>query len=232
MMPQPDLGGAVIIEIRRRRAKDTVELLGDDALWAELRAIWEDVMRAPARELFDQGVEAAKRIKPRRRRHKGIRGILDRVFGQKATDFLDPDPDALETIAGDIFRTYMDGWWSQLERTTREGLRTAIEQAALDGTGTPGVIAAIEPLFGERRAQLIGVTETTRLFGRGAQATFRAAGLRTWVWQTDEDDNVCPECDELDGQEFSMEEEFDPAHPGCRCFPLPQQEDDTAAEVD
>jgi SPP1 gp7 family putative phage head morphogenesis protein len=225
------LTGAVIIEIRRRRAKDTIELLGDDALWAELQRIWESTVEPAARELFDQGIEAAKHIKPRRRRRTGIRGIIDRAFGHKATDFLDPDPDALETVAGDIFKTYMDQWWNQLERTTREGLRSAIEQAALDGSGTPGVIAAIEPLFGAARARLIGVTETTRLFGRGAQATFRASGLRTWVWQTDEDDRVCPECDELDGQEFPMEEEFDPAHPDCRCFPLPVQEDETAAEA-
>jgi SPP1 gp7 family putative phage head morphogenesis protein len=217
-----DLSGAVILELRRRRAKDTIELLGDDALWTELRSIWLLAMTAPARELFDQGIEAAKRIRPRRKKRTGIRGVLFRIFaGRKAPDFLDPPADLLDNVAGEVFRSYMDTWWTQLERTTRDGLRTAIEDAALNGTGTPGVIAAIEPLFGEKRAQLIGVTETTRLFGRGAQATFTAAGVRTWVWQTDEDDSVCPICDDLDGQEFPMEDDFDPAHPGCRCFPLP-----------
>lgn len=222
-----DLQGAVIIELRRRRAKDTIELLADEALWTELRQIWLDTVAPAAREIFDQGIEAAKRIRPRRRRRKGLRGLVDRLVSRKAPDFLDPPEDMLDNAAGDIFRSYMDGWWAQLERTTREGLRTAIEEAALNGTGTPGVVEAIAPLFGERRAQLIGVTETTRLFGRGAQATMTAAGVRTWIWQTDEDDRVCEECDALDGQEFSMEEPFDPAHPACRCFPLPSVDDGT-----
>jgi SPP1 gp7 family putative phage head morphogenesis protein len=224
-MTEHDLGGAVVLELRRRRAKDTIELLADDALWTELKGIWLEVMQGPARELFDQGVAAAKRIRPRRRRRTGLRGLLERIFiSRKAPDFLDPPADLLDNVAGDIFRSYMDGWWQQLERTTRDGLRTAIEDAAMNGTGTPGVVAAIEPLFGERRAQLIGVTETTRLFGRGAQATMTAAGVRTWIWQTDEDDAVCPICDDLDGEEFAMEEPFDPAHPGCRCFPLPSDD--------
>lgn len=227
-----ELGDAVIVELRTRRAKDTIEALSDEALWAELKAIMLEAVTPAMREIFDQGAAAARHIRPRRRRRRGLRALAARVFGQKAPDFLDPPDDIFDNVAGEIFRTYQDAWWAQLENTTREGLRTAIAAAAQDGTGTPGVIEAIEPLFGERRARLIGVTETTRLYGRGAQATFRASGLRSWMWQTDEDDRVCEECDALDGEEFSMDEEFDPAHPDCRCFPLPLVEDDAGAEVD
>lgn len=212
---------AVVQEVRRLRVKETVELLGDESFWLELRAIWEDAVTTSARTVFDQGIAAGRTVRPHRRRRKGWRGVVEIMTGRKAADFLDPDPVALDDTAGRVFASYMDHWWGQLETSTREGLRSAIEQAAADGSGTPGVIAAIEPLFGERRAQVIGVTETTRLFGRGAQATYQAAGVRAWVWQSDKDGSVCESCDALDGTEFSMEEEFDPDHPNCRCFPLP-----------
>jgi SPP1 gp7 family putative phage head morphogenesis protein len=206
--------------IYQRRVKSAAEVLIDQTFWDEQRAAWRDALEADARKIFDAGVTFARETKPQRRRRSAVKALVDVLFRRKARDFLDPVEDVLDNIAGNTFETYMDDWWAQLERTTRDALRQAIIDAAADGSGTRGVIDRIEPMFGEIRARRIGVTETTRLFGRGAIATYQASGIEMWVWQTSEDDHVCPECDDLDGQEFPINDIFDPAHVGCRCFPL------------
>ena len=87
--------------------------------------------------------------------------------------------------------------------------------------------------FGEQRAQMIAVTETTRAFAEGE----RQAGLElkekypdvpvVKTWMTNEDERVCPICGGLDGQEVAIDEAFEfegveypepPAHPNCRCW--------------
>lgn len=212
------LENLVVESVRRSAVKGAETALADGPFWYSLRKIWFEHMTPMAREIFDAGVDFARTVKPRHRRH-GLRGLTDRLFGRKA-DFLDPDPEVLDNIAGSIFETYMDDWWSQLERPMRDALRQAIQRAAESGGGTRQVIDEIAPWFGPERAQRIGVTETTRLFGQGAVATYQASGVQRWEWQTSEDDHVCPECEDLDGQQFDIDEIFDPAHVSCRCFPV------------
>jgi SPP1 gp7 family putative phage head morphogenesis protein len=159
------------------------------------------------RSVFFEGVAMAQTI--------DVRGYVSRK------DFLDPVASEIDDFAGMIFRNYVDDWWLQLEYTTREQLRAAIMRASIDGTGVKGVIKDIEPLFGEVRAKRIGVTETTRLFGRGALATYMATAMEGWEWQTVSDGRVCPVCIGRLGHQYPIEHPFDPAHVSCRCFPLP-----------
>lgn len=227
----------VLYHVRRAEFKAIETILDDDTFWADQKRLWLEEIGDDAREIFDAGAAAARKVKLYRPPRKGLRGLRDRVFPRTKANFLEPDESVVLDVADQVFATYTDEWWAQLEKTTRDGLRAAITRAAEEGTGVPGVISDITPLFGQARAERIGVTETTRLFGRGAQATYKASEIATWIWQTVEDDDVDEECQLLDGQEFPIDVDFDPAHVNCRCFPLavqPDQSDqsDQSDEVD
>ena len=95
---------------------------------------------------------------------------------------------------------------------------------------TPGMTIGdlrreLAPAFGERRAQTIAVTETTRAFEQGhrqVQRELARAGLkRVREWRTAADERVCTElCAPLDGKTEDQWRGIDgpPAHPNCRCF--------------
>lgn len=187
-------------------------ILSDHEFWADQKAKVLRAIEPEMQKIFREGMDFAKTIEV----HPSI---ASRIVG--ARDFLDPDEGALDDAAGQIFRTYTDDWWSQLSHTLQNALRSAITDASQDGSGTPGVIKRITPLFGPTRAKRIGVTETTRLFGRGAQATYQASGVEKWEWHTVNDSRVCPICDALDGKTFPISHPFNPAHVLCRCFPSP-----------
>lgn len=201
MLQLPDVG-----------LRDLHDILSDHEFWAEQKAKVLRAIEPEMRKIFREGMNFAKTIEI-------APSIASRIVG--ARDFLDPDEGDLEDAAGQIFRTYTDNWWSQLSHTMQNGLRNAITEAAADGSGTPGVIKRISPLFGQTRAKRIGVTETTRLFGRGAQATYQASGVEKWTWHTVRDARVCPICEGLNGTEYPTSHPFDPAHVLCRCFPSP-----------
>lgn len=202
--------------------RDLDEILLDHQFWADQKTLVVGRMEPLMRHVFDEGIAFAKTIDLKK-------GILPRPGRRDAADDAEAEAAALAAIdaarledaAGQVFRTYIDDWWLGLQTTTQQRLRDAIIISSQDGTGTPGVIRAIAPLFGDARAKRIGVTETTRLFGRGAQALYQAAGVSHWVWHDVEDDRVCPICDELNGNVYPMSHPFDPAHPSCRCFAGP-----------
>lgn len=92
------------------------------------------------------------------------------------------------------------------------------------------VIDLIEPYFGEKRASMIAVTETTRVFAKGQRLAADEVKKEfpdvqiTKTWFTNNDDRVCDICGPLDGQEVPMDEPFSsgdmepPAHVNCRCW--------------
>jgi SPP1 gp7 family putative phage head morphogenesis protein len=124
----------------------------------------------------------------------------------------------------------------------------ALDRALRDGRYDRGLLNAIaqnKPLVQERidamvdrysaryvkyRAETIARTESLRAANKGQRALWGQAKeqgllpaevLRRWI--AIGDDRTCPICDDLDGSEVGMDEEFDggilepPAHPDCRC---------------
>ena len=95
---------------------------------------------------------------------------------------------------------------------------------------TPGMTigqlrAALVPAFGDVRAQMIAVTETTRAFAQGegiVQDYLRRAGLEMKRhWNTSMDERVCPICAPLDGKpegEWGAYSSGPPGHVQCRCW--------------
>lgn len=106
---------------------------------------------------------------------------------------------------------------------TQRVLRTEIEDFYRDSRTIQDLERSISPLFGPVRAEMIAVTETTRAAAEG-EAVFedelRKLGLDTvQIWQTSNDDIVCPICEPLNllqrGQGWN---EPPPAHVNCRCW--------------
>lgn len=126
-----------------------------------------------------------------------------------------------------------------LVRDISSHTRQSVQQLVEDFIATPGmtqgdVIEQLEPLFGESRAQLISITETTRAYGEGAKLAgdaIKEQGIQVVaIWNTNNDSRVCPVCGPLNrvrespgGNGFSPSGRGVgipnvPAHPGCRCW--------------
>lgn len=81
----------------------------------------------------------------------------------------------------------------------------------------------ISEIFGEYRAAMIAVTETTRATAQGEKETARlieeGAGIHMKpIFHTEKDETVCEVCGPMDGKEISNESEYPPLHPNCRCY--------------
>jgi len=86
------------------------------------------------------------------------------------------------------------------------------------------------PGFGQKRAELVGVTEVTRAYAEGNRLSakeYEDQDLFTWVrtWKTNNDDKVCELCGALhnktaEGTDGTYEDgsEGPPRHPRCRCW--------------
>lgn len=128
---------------------------------------------------------------------------------------------AIDAVADRYIATYFDEWWGQIEESTTNRLRSAIQMARDQGLQPKAVADLIEDAFGRARAEVIATTEVTRLVGGGMHASYEAAGLTQWSWQTVVDERVCPICEPRDQQRYPISVRFAPAHPRCRCFPRP-----------
>ena len=110
-----------------------------------------------------------------------------------------------------------------INQTTRDRLAEALEQY-VDRTGmTLGELnEAIGFIFTPERANTIAVTELTRAYGEGVKAAaeeLNSQGVPMLeVWMTNNDAEVCEECEERNethrGEDW---EDYPPLHPNCRC---------------
>ena len=107
-----------------------------------------------------------------------------------------------------------------------------------NGEPLSALTADLEPTFGEKRARLIAMTETTRAAARGSYVGYKESGVVTRiVWKTvGPDERTCPICSALHGKTVALEGgrfydelpieiqarlkrvfEIPPSHPSCRC---------------
>lgn len=77
------------------------------------------------------------------------------------------------------------------------------------------------------RARTIARTEVIGAHAQGQLDSFRAQGLDKVglmaEWSTAKDSRVCPECEDMEGQQFTLDEAegMIPLHPNCRCAWVP-----------
>lgn len=90
--------------------------------------------------------------------------------------------------------------------------------------------AAIDGI-GRTRARTLARTEVINAHATASLNAYREAGLEgvkvQAEWSTAGDDAVCPDCEDMEGKTFSIEEAdgLIPLHPNCRCAWLPVVDD-------
>lgn len=118
-----------------------------------------------------------------------------------------------------------------ITNTTQEDLQRKIGAFVTD-QGTIGQLRdSLEPTFGEVRAQMIAVTETTRAYAEGNREAWAASGVvQEREWRTNNDEIVCVICMPMDGVTTGVNESFQhptmgaidvPGHVNCRCWTVP-----------
>jgi hypothetical protein len=108
-----------------------------------------------------------------------------------------------------------------ITNTTRRATQEAVAAFFERGQTRGDLEAALGRLFGPMRAEMIGVTEVTRAATQGELEIARelaAEGIvMVPVWQTNNDELVCPICSPRNGKEIT-DNSFPPAHVRCRCW--------------
>lgn len=114
--------------------------------------------------------------------------------------------------------------------TMASQMNQILAQGMIDGTGPAEIAremtAKIDSLT-ETRALLIARTEVISAHAEGQLNAFEKLGVEELgvkaEWVTAGDDRVCPECHEMEGKVFSIEEAAGliPLHPNCRCTWVP-----------
>lgn len=130
-------------------------------------------------------------------------------------------------------RTYVTDWLEQLDETSRDAVRDAVETFVREpGTTVGDMVDMLSETFGEARSWRIATTETTRVYAQADDLYAQEMAQQypdmtvTKQWWTNNDDRVCPICGPLHGREVGINEPFDPAngiesppaHVNCRCW--------------
>lgn len=194
-----------------RQATKSLESARSPELWDHLEAIATTRALPLFTDLYYGGVRYAERAIPvAKRRGRGKKALGDDLeFDERAS---------MEIV------TLTNDWWRGLSNRLRPRLFEIIGTAREEGRSVDWVVKEIRRrgLFSGVRALHIGVTETTRLFGAGAQAWMRHVEVPEWNWRTAEDDRVDQVCDSMAaGGPYPISTEFIPAHVSCRCWPAP-----------
>jgi len=158
-------------------------------------------------------------------------GVADGISLFSETISIGIDLDAPNERAAKWAEEYAFDLIKDIDETSLEVVRRAIGGFVGEGGYTIGdIIDLIQPYFGDVRASMIAVTETTRAFAQGQ--LMAAEELKKEfpefkiykTWFTNNDDRVCDICGPLEGVEIPMDESFyggeeaPPAHVNCRCW--------------
>jgi hypothetical protein len=119
----------------------------------------------------------------------------------------------------------------ELVKGITDNTMTALQEAIsgyFENQGTMGdLVKGLEGLFSELRANTIAVTEVTRASVMGELSMVNLieeeSKIRmTAIWQTNNDELVCPICGDYDqkkdGDGWTIDTDGPPAHPNCRCW--------------
>ena len=156
---------------------------------------------------------------------------------QLATMGVGFDYTMVHTAARDWARAYSADLITNVNATTRSAVRESVARWYDNGEHLDALTRDLAPAFGKQRARLIASTETTRSAAEGTLRGYEASGVVTaMIWQTANDERVCPYCGSLHDKTVSLSGRFSdvlppelqaklgnrtfavpPAHPGCRC---------------
>ena len=134
------------------------------------------------------------------------------------------------TYAAEWARTYGGQLITNMDATTKARIGAEVGTWAESREGYPDLLKRIRAIIDDpRRAELIAQTEPTNAYAAGNVAAWRQEEeelgvVIVEVWNTANDDLVCPICGPLNQQQRRIGEAFDggierpAAHPRCRCW--------------
>ena len=117
--------------------------------------------------------------------------------------------DLFNQAALDYLNQYRLGTLAGITETTRQAVMAAIDEWVRAGEHLDVLRAKLLPLFGKTRADMIAITEITRIFAQGNLAAWQSTGVVSGKrWQTANDERVCPLCGPLHGQIVELNSNF------------------------
>ena len=144
------------------------------------------------------------------------------------------DYDYINSHVMEYAKNYRYNWIRGINDTSRTATQKAIADWLQSGAPLSALEAALEPIYGSKRAERIAITETTRIFAEGNRQSWESTGLVTReIWMTAQDDLVCPICGDLDGTEIGIGDidSQPPAHVNCRCWVQPVMDEGAFADA-
>lgn len=162
--------------------------------------------------------------------HRAARTLLD---GRPPHDTWRPGHP--ETPAGET-ATALQSLIQQADRLIRGIANTRLRrlarilgQSRTRGHSTETLAQALTDVLNDANwARAVATTEISRGSAAGATDTYRAAGIHRIAWLAEADTKTCPTClgnaaadPRPAGTAFPSGDAFPPAHPSCRCTPIP-----------
>lgn len=124
-------------------------------------------------------------------------------------------------------RTYRADWLKLISETTRDFVEKSTLEWVASGDPLSELIKTLSNpelgVFSKTRAARIATTEVTRLYSLGNKLAWEQSGtVKEFIWQTANDEAVCPICGSRHNQVYPLEQMKEiPAHPNCRCWAKP-----------
>jgi len=158
---------------------------------------------------------------------EALRPFLENVYLDAAKTLMAATPSAVDwALVNEAAVKWASGYAFDLIKginsTTVQTLQSTLA-AYFQHPTTIGQLEAriLEMVASPIRAEMIAVTEITRAASEGEQEIARGLAQQgiemTPIWQTNNDDIVCPECGPRHDQEIT-DGEYPPLHPRCRCW--------------
>lgn len=158
------------------------------------------------------------------------------VAAKQAVDMLEIDTDIswglVNKTAREWAKQYTYGMVKGINGTSQAILQSEFDWWISSGLPLDDLIEKLTPYWGPVRAEMIGVTETTRVYMEGNLIGWRASEVVEGVMILNaEDDNVCVICDPTEnppiGEVCALDSDgvpgfgWPPFHVRCRCFGHP-----------
>lgn len=214
-----------IVEFQKRLAKDfEATVSGDDAeaLWTKY--IQEGFKKGANRSYEDVKAKAKAASDKSPDYHKGAKDeFLKSSFNHPETI------EKAKLLAGRAFDELEDVT-SRMSTLMSRSLTDSLVQGKNPREAAKDLAKQVD--IGLTRATLIARTEIIRAHAEGQLLAMDKLGVKSLgvmvEWSTAGDDAVCPECEDMEGQVFSIADAYGmlPLHPNCRCAWIPAVPDE------
>jgi SPP1 gp7 family putative phage head morphogenesis protein len=128
---------------------------------------------------------------------------------------------------GDLVQGNKDAF-AKITAETSGRIRATISSGLVNerpfGEVTRDIVRTVDDV-GITRATMMARTEIMRGVNAGVKDRYQQAGVEKVEWLAALDNVTCPECEDLNGEVFPIDDTPDcPAHPNCRCTLIPKIE--------